>query len=184
MSFNSSDMHRTLSSPILSRATITDHYAHMRRTPSNALQSTMNTIHSFGNRRREEKPNAEDNVASRFELFILQEGEKKVIEEPDTRESRSHDRSNVFCLHPMIRHKWKDWYNQVPPSLLPPPSLVWSYLSCPSLYTGLLSTVANFAFSYRYPILINFHSQQRRPHPCQLHSFSPSTISFRPILCL
>ncbi|MCJ1262068.1 DNA-directed RNA polymerase II core subunit [Lobaria immixta] len=45
----------------------------------------MATIHSFGNRRRESKPNAEDNVPHRFELFILGEGERKVTEEPDTR---------------------------------------------------------------------------------------------------
>ena len=56
----------------------------------------MATIHSFGNRRRESKPNAEDNVPHRFELFILGEGERKVTEEPDTRTSQFLDLASVF----------------------------------------------------------------------------------------
>ena len=39
---------------------------------------------------REPKPGAEDNVQPRFELFLLADGEKKVVEEPDTREFPSH----------------------------------------------------------------------------------------------
>ncbi len=38
---------------------------------------------------REPKPGAEDNVQPRFELFLLGEDQKKVTEEPDTRESFS-----------------------------------------------------------------------------------------------
>ncbi|MCJ1425061.1 DNA-directed RNA polymerase II core subunit [Sticta canariensis] len=44
----------------------------------------MNT-HSFANSRREGKASTEDNVAPRFELFILGDGERKVTEEADTR---------------------------------------------------------------------------------------------------
>lgn len=84
MSFHSSD---TYSLPILDRPTITDHYAHMSRPTATSLYNSMNTINSFGDRRREKKPSAEDNVAPRFELFILGDGEKKVTEEPDTRKS-------------------------------------------------------------------------------------------------
>lgn len=37
---------------------------------------------------RQAAPSAEDNVPNRFELFLLGDGEKKVAEEADTRESR------------------------------------------------------------------------------------------------
>ena len=40
-------------------------------------------------RGRSRRDNVEDNVPPRFELFLLGEGEKKVTEAPDTRESTS-----------------------------------------------------------------------------------------------
>ena len=40
-------------------------------------------------RGRSRRDDVEDNVPPRFELFLLSDGEKKVIETPDTRESTS-----------------------------------------------------------------------------------------------
>lgn len=109
MSFNSSDTYRALPIPTFSRPTIIDHYAHMRRAPTTlSPQSPMTTFHSTGDRRREPKPNAEDNVPARFELFILGEGERKVTEEADTRESKFLD-----FLASSSDDPWRDWCSQI-----------------------------------------------------------------------
>ena len=73
----------------LTGPTVINHYAHMRRASPGSVRNTMSTIYSYGRGRREDKPDLGDDVVSRFELFILGDGEKKVTEEPDTRK---------FCL--------------------------------------------------------------------------------------
>ena len=66
--------------------TIISQYSHMSRAngiPSSSMYP-IDTAAQGGH--REPKPGAEDNIQPRFELFTLGEGEKKVTEEPDTRE--------------------------------------------------------------------------------------------------
>lgn len=50
----------------------------------------------------------DDNTQPRFELFLLGEGEKKVTEEADTRESNfssSSEAANIRCfLHQLLDH--------------------------------------------------------------------------------
>ena len=67
----------------------TSHYTHMSPNPVGMSNMNINAIHGSG-QRREPKPTAEDNVQSRFELFLLGDGEKKVTEEPDTRKFLCH----------------------------------------------------------------------------------------------
>lgn len=56
-------------------------------------------INSLGIGRRG-GPRAEDNTADRFELFLLGDGEKKVTEEADTRESTLDScKSPRFCSY-------------------------------------------------------------------------------------
>lgn len=49
--------------------------------------ATMNINIGNPNTDRGQRINAEDNVPTRFDAFLLGDGEKKVTEEPDTRKS-------------------------------------------------------------------------------------------------
>lgn len=60
------------------------HYSHMTR--SRSLPSNMKIGPGSAVNAGQPRPGAEDNTQPRFELFLLGEGEKKVTEEPDTRE--------------------------------------------------------------------------------------------------
>ena len=83
----------------LSTAQYTSFYSHMTRPLLH--KSSMNPNTSNTGYRRESKPTAEDNTQPRFELFLLGEGEKKVTEEADTRESRFSSNIkavNIRCL--------------------------------------------------------------------------------------
>ena len=67
--------------------TIISHHSHMQKDRSGGMSYSMYPIDSAAQgTSREPKPGAEDNVQPRFELFLLADGEKKVTEEPDTRE--------------------------------------------------------------------------------------------------
>lgn len=80
--------HRPVARPSLNRATVVSASAHMQRyslgTPS---IGTMNINIGNPNMERGQRISAEDNIPSRFDAFLLGDGEKKVTEEPDTRES-------------------------------------------------------------------------------------------------
>ena len=49
------------------------------------LYANMNVNALSSNSNRGPKPTAEDNVPNRFDTFLLGDGEKKVVEEADTR---------------------------------------------------------------------------------------------------
>ena len=66
--------------------------SHMTRgTSSTPMTMNLNTGSSYAG---SHMIGAGDNIQDRFELFLLGEGEKKVTEEPDTRESLFHQ--NLF----------------------------------------------------------------------------------------
>lgn len=68
-----------------SRSYVVNHYAHLRYN----VPYDTNMVLPVPDGTRGAKPAAETNVPERFELFLLGEGEKKVTEEIDTRESWS-----------------------------------------------------------------------------------------------
>ena len=79
--------HRPVVRPSLNRATVVSSAAHMQRPrPGGSSIGTMNINFGNPNTERGHRINAEDNVPSRFDAFLLGDGEKKVTEEPDTRE--------------------------------------------------------------------------------------------------
>lgn len=71
--------------PSLDRSYVVNHYAHLRHN----VPYETNMVLPVPDGTRGAKPAAETNVPERFELFLLGEGEKKVTEEIDTRESRA-----------------------------------------------------------------------------------------------
>lgn len=70
--------------PSLNRATVVSQLAHMKYSASTA---TMNINIGNPNTDRGHRVSAEDNIPTRFDAFLLGDGEKKVTEEPDTRKS-------------------------------------------------------------------------------------------------
>ena len=87
-----SELPRSSSGTLDTQGTIISQHSHMQKDRNWGLSSMYPIDTTAQGGHREPKPGAEDNVQSRFELFLLSDGEKKVIEEPDTRESPS--RSN------------------------------------------------------------------------------------------
>ena len=74
--------------PSLNHATVVSVSAHMQRYPPGASSvATMNINIGNPNTERGQRISAEDNIPSRFDAFLLGDGEKKVTEEPDTRKS-------------------------------------------------------------------------------------------------
>ena len=85
---NIDNVRRLVAKPSLNRATVISAAAHMQRPPpGGSLIGTMNINIGNPNTERGQRINAEDNVPSRFDAFLLGDGEKKVTEEPDTRKS-------------------------------------------------------------------------------------------------
>ena len=81
-------VHRPVARPSLNRATVVSAAAHMQRYPLGASSSaTMDINIGNPNAERGQRISTEDNIPSRFDAFLLGDGEKKVTEEPDTRES-------------------------------------------------------------------------------------------------
>lgn len=81
-------MNRPAPRPSLNRATVVSGAAHMQRFPFGPSSiATMNINIGNPNTDRGQRINAEDNVPTRFDAFLLGDGEKKVTEEPDTRKS-------------------------------------------------------------------------------------------------
>ncbi len=58
----------------------------MQRYPASST-ATMDINIGNPNAERGQRITTEDNIPSRFDAFLLGDGEKKVTEEPDTRES-------------------------------------------------------------------------------------------------
>ena len=82
-------VHRPVARPSLNRATVVSAASHMQRYPPSASSiGTMNINIGNPNSERGQRISTEDNIPSRFDAFLLGDGEKKVTEEPDTRESR------------------------------------------------------------------------------------------------
>ena len=76
------------SRPSLDYATVRSEASHMQRLPPTAPPGpSMNINIGNPNTERGARPTAEDNIPTRFDAFLLGEGEKKVTEEPDTRKS-------------------------------------------------------------------------------------------------
>ncbi|MCJ1299869.1 DNA-directed RNA polymerase II core subunit [Hypocenomyce scalaris] len=72
--------HNTSEDPALEPQNYNDHFS---SNPHRNINPTVNTQERY--HRDRPKITAEDNVTSRFELFLLGDGEKKVTEAPDTR---------------------------------------------------------------------------------------------------
>ena len=71
-------------------------HSHMRR--ASLHMSSLNLNAGNAGYRRESRATAEDNTQPRFELFLLGDGERKVTEEADTRQSAILlPRSNTAC---------------------------------------------------------------------------------------
>ena len=81
------ELARSSSGTVDTQGTIISQYSHMQKDHNWGMSSMYPIDTAAQGGHREPKPGAEDNVQPRFELFLLADGEKKVIEEPDTRES-------------------------------------------------------------------------------------------------
>lgn len=81
------------SGSLVTQDTVISQHSHMHKVRTGQSSSMYPIDNAAQGRQREPKPGAEDNVQPRFELFLLADGEKKVTEEPDTRESSYH------CVH-------------------------------------------------------------------------------------
>ena len=79
-------MNRPAPRPSLNRATVVSGAAHMQRFPFGPPSTATMNI-NIGNpyTDRGHRINTEDNIPTRFDAFLLGDGEKKVTEEPDTR---------------------------------------------------------------------------------------------------
>ena len=85
--------HNTSEDPALEPQNYDDHFS---SNPHRNVNPAVNTQERY----RGDRPKiaAEDNVASRFELFLLGDGEKKVTEAPDTRKSSTSTIHHVEWL--------------------------------------------------------------------------------------
>lgn len=84
---------RALSPVLQGPQTITSPFAHMERAPGTADRISRGDMRVESGDRAQpgSRAIAEENVPNRFELFLLGDGEKKIIEEPDTSKHYTFD---------------------------------------------------------------------------------------------